>query len=214
MWCFFQYPQKLFCLQTFSTQEKEVACLPKKNLLSVILLKSLDIIYLDPVLENVVLKIWQLCKTSFCIKKTTRDVSQYEINATWLIWVSVIGSFLIKRFQFRLPYLEQLKEIYVFWPQQCIYIAEITSLYCLFHVKYFSYQPENRCWYYPKLKSFCNKKRMHEWIILNVLLPNASFHEVYRIPTTSTVELFVTLVNDFSCWLMSQSTPFYILQGS
>ena len=30
--------------------------------------------------------------------KTTWTVSQYEINATWLTWVPVTGSFLIKRF--------------------------------------------------------------------------------------------------------------------
>ena len=88
---------------------------------------------------------------SFCIKKTTRTVSQYEINATWLIWVPVTGRFLIKRFHIRLNYLEQKREIYFFAQKiggfsmhigritfclaMHIYIAEINSLYCLFHVK-------------------------------------------------------------------------------
>ena len=40
------------------------------------------------------------CEISFCIEKATRPVSQYKINKTWFIRVPVIGSFLIKTFQF------------------------------------------------------------------------------------------------------------------
>ena len=73
IWCFLHYSQKLFCLQIFSSQEKEVACLPRKFcclwfcwhlMYQNIFLKSLYLISLDPVLENVVLKrdrtdLWQ-----------------------------------------------------------------------------------------------------------------------------------------------------------
>lgn len=46
-----------------------------------------------------------------------------------------------------------------------------------------------------KFKSYCNIIRIHEWILVNVLLTNANFQGVHRTPKTSKVELFVALTN-------------------
>ena len=40
---------------------------------------------------------------------------------------------------------------------------------------------------------------------MNVLLTNASFQDVSRISTISKAELFVTLVNDFSSYMLQVS---------
>ena len=40
---------------------------------------------------------------------------------------------------------------------------------------------------------------IRERVLMNVLLRNASFQGVSKITTTSKVELFVALANDFNC---------------